>query len=93
MTWAVWDALVGTRALRLRPGAWAGSSARCGGQATRGEAAGLSLEWVKRCPEPMPGEEAAIEIRPFYEPEDFGAEFTAELQARVGEMHRAVEPR
>jgi hypothetical protein len=30
-----------------------------------------AIEWVKRCPHPMPGEEAVIEIRPFYEAEDF----------------------
>lgn len=32
-----------------------------------------AVEWVRRCPDPMPGEESEIEIRPFYEPEDFGA--------------------
>jgi hypothetical protein len=52
-----------------------------------------ALAWVKRCPDPMPGEESVIEIRPFYGPEDFGTEFTPELQERVDEMHRAVEPR
>ncbi len=52
-----------------------------------------ALEWVKRCPDPMPGEESVIEIRPFYGPEDFGAEFTPELQERVDAMHRAAEPR
>jgi hypothetical protein len=52
-----------------------------------------ALEWVKRCPDPMPGEESVIEVRPFYGPEDFGAEFTPDLQERVEEMHRAVEPR
>jgi hypothetical protein len=30
-----------------------------------------ALEWVRRCPDPMPGEESEIEIRPLYEPEDF----------------------
>ncbi len=50
-----------------------------------------ALEWVKRCPDPMPGEESEIEIRPFFEPEDFGAEFTPELQKRVETMHRAGE--
>ena len=30
-----------------------------------------AVEWVKRCPEPMPGEEAEIEIRPLFEAEDF----------------------
>ena len=31
-----------------------------------------ALEWVKRCPDPMPGEESEIEIRPIFEAEDFG---------------------
>jgi hypothetical protein len=31
-----------------------------------------AIEWVKRCPHPMPGEEAEIEIRQVFEPEDFG---------------------
>jgi len=30
-----------------------------------------ALEWVKRCPDPMPGEDSDIEIRPLYEVEDF----------------------
>ena len=30
-----------------------------------------AIEWVKRCPNPMPGEEAGIEIRQVFEPEDF----------------------
>lgn len=30
-----------------------------------------ALEWVRRCPHPMPGEDAEIEIRPLYEAEDF----------------------
>ena len=30
-----------------------------------------AIEWVKRCPNPMPGEEAEIEIRQVFEPEDF----------------------
>jgi hypothetical protein len=47
-----------------------------------------ALEWVKRCPQPMSGEEFDIEIRPFFEAEDFGAEFTPELQERVDDMRR-----
>jgi hypothetical protein len=39
------------------------------------------IEWVKRCPNPMPGE-SEIEIRQIFEAEDFGAEFTPELQAQ-----------
>ena len=38
-----------------------------------------AIEWVKRCPNPMPGP-SEIEIRPLYEAEDFGAEFTPELR-------------
>jgi hypothetical protein len=30
-----------------------------------------AIEWVKRCPNPMPGEEAEIEIRQVFEAEDF----------------------
>jgi hypothetical protein len=40
-----------------------------------------AVEWVRRCPDPMPGEESEIEIRPFYEPEDFGPEFAPEFKA------------
>ena len=38
-----------------------------------------AIEWVKRCPNPMEGE-SIIELRPVFEPDDFGAEFTPELR-------------
>lgn len=38
-----------------------------------------AIEWVKRCPNPMPGE-SEIEIRQVFEAEDFGAEFAPELR-------------
>jgi hypothetical protein len=38
-----------------------------------------AIEWVKRCPNPMSGE-SEIEIRPIFEAEDFGEEFTPELR-------------
>jgi hypothetical protein len=41
-----------------------------------------AVEWVKRCPNPMPGEVSDIEIRPLFEMEDFGAEMTPELRAQ-----------
>lgn len=41
-----------------------------------------AVEWVRRCPEPMPGEEAVVEIRRVFEAEDFGKEFTPELRAQ-----------
>lgn len=39
-----------------------------------------AIEWVKRCPHPMPGEDAEIEIRQVYEAEDFGEEFSPEMR-------------
>jgi hypothetical protein len=41
-----------------------------------------AIEWVKRCPNPMPGD-AEIEIRQVYEIEDFGSELTPEHRARM----------
>jgi hypothetical protein len=35
-----------------------------------------AVEWAKRCPNPMPGP-SDIEIRPFWEAEDFGPEIAA----------------
>jgi hypothetical protein len=44
-----------------------------------------AIEWVKRCPNPMPGE-SEIEIRQVFEAEDFGAEFTPEHREKVERM-------
>jgi len=38
-----------------------------------------AIEWAKRCPNP-PGEDWELEIRPVFEAEDFGDEFTPELR-------------
>lgn len=40
-----------------------------------------AVEWAKRCPNPT-GADGEIEIRPIFEAEDFGAEFTPELRAQ-----------
>lgn len=45
-----------------------------------------AIGWALRCPSPMPGEEAELELRPFVEAEDFGEAFTPELQAREEEL-------
>ena len=37
-----------------------------------------AVEWVRRCPHPMPGEDTQIEIRPLYEAEDFTKLFETE---------------
>ena len=41
-----------------------------------------AIEWVKRCPNPMPGMESEIEIRQVFEAEDFGEALTPELKGQ-----------
>ena len=48
-----------------------------------------AIDWVKRCPNPMPGD-SDIEIRQLFEPEDFGAEFTPELQKEARRVYEQV---
>jgi hypothetical protein len=52
-----------------------------------------AIEWVKRCPNPMPGTDAEIEIRQVYEAEDFGAEFTPELREQEERLREQVKKR
>jgi hypothetical protein len=52
-----------------------------------------AVEWVKRCPDPMPGEESDIELRPLYEAEDLGDGFTPELRAQEERLRAQVEQR
>jgi hypothetical protein len=49
-----------------------------------------AIAWVKRCPNPMPGD-SEIEIRPIFEMEDLGAEFTPELRAQEEQIRAAAE--
>jgi hypothetical protein len=49
-----------------------------------------AIEWVKRCPNPMPTD-SEIEIRRIYEAEDFGAEFTPELREQEERLRTQVE--
>jgi hypothetical protein len=48
-----------------------------------------AIEWVKRCPNPMPGD-SEIEVRQVFEAEDFGAEFTPELRAQEQQLRGKV---
>jgi hypothetical protein len=50
-----------------------------------------AVEWVRRCPDPMPGEEAEIEIRPLFEAEDFGDKLTPELRAQEERLRAELE--
>jgi hypothetical protein len=52
-----------------------------------------AIEWVKRCPNPMPGEESEIEIRQILEADDFGAEFTPELRGQEERLRTRTEQR
>jgi len=49
-----------------------------------------AIEWLKRCPNPMPGD-SEIELRQVYEAEDFGVEFTPELRAREDRLRAEIE--
>ncbi|KVP85198.1 dehydrogenase [Burkholderia ubonensis] len=49
-----------------------------------------AVEWVKRCPNPMKSD-SEIEIRPVFEAEDFGAEFTPELQEQEARLRAEIE--
>ena len=50
-----------------------------------------AIEWVRRCPDPMPGEESEIEIRPIFEAEDFGTEFTPALRVKEERLRGEIE--
>ncbi|MDR6926653.1 YciI family protein [Pseudomonas sp. BE134] len=52
-----------------------------------------AIDWVKRCPNPMPGTEAEIEIRQVFEAEDFGAEFTPELREQEERIRAQAKKR
>jgi hypothetical protein len=52
-----------------------------------------AIGWLKRCPNPMPGEEAEIELRQVFEAEDFGAEFTPELREQEERLRKEMKAR
>ncbi len=49
-----------------------------------------AIEWVKRAPNPMPGE-SEVEIRQVFEAEDFGDEFTPELREQEERLRAQVD--
>jgi hypothetical protein len=48
-----------------------------------------AVDWVKKCPNPMPGE-SEIEIRQIFETEDFGEEFTPELREQEERLRQQM---
>ena len=51
-----------------------------------------AIEWVRRCPNPMPGD-SEIEIRQIFEAEDFGEQFTPELKEQAERVYTQVSAR
>ena len=49
-----------------------------------------AIQWAKRCPNPMPGV-SDLEIRPIFEAEDFGSEFTPELRAQEAALRQRLD--
>jgi hypothetical protein len=50
-----------------------------------------ALEWLRRCPDPMPGEDSEIEVRPVYEAEELGEGFTPELREQEERRRAEIE--
>ena len=51
-----------------------------------------AVEWLKKCPNPH-NEVSEVELRPVFEAEDFGAEFTPELRERDQRLRGQIEAR
>jgi hypothetical protein len=49
-----------------------------------------AVEWVKRMPSPLEGQ-SQVEIRPVFEAEDFGEEFTPELREQEERLREQIE--
>jgi hypothetical protein len=52
-----------------------------------------AVAWAKKCPNPMPGEEGVLEIRPTYAAEDFGDAYTEEHRALEDTLRKQVARR
>jgi len=50
-----------------------------------------AVSWAQRCPDPMPGEQAVLELRPLYELADFGDNATAEVRERDTRLRAEIE--
>ena len=51
-----------------------------------------AVEWLKRCPNPHPGE-TEVEIRPVFEAADFGENFTPELREHEERLREKIAAR
>lgn len=49
-----------------------------------------AVEWAKKCPNPT-GAESVLELRPFFEAEDFGESFTPELREQEDQLRQRLQ--
>jgi hypothetical protein len=49
-----------------------------------------AIDWVKRAPNPFPGQESEIEIRQIFEAEDFGEAFTEAARTSEAQMRQKI---
>ena len=49
-----------------------------------------AVEWAKKCPNPT-GAESVLELRPFFEAEDFGETFTPELREQEDQLRQRMQ--
>jgi hypothetical protein len=52
-----------------------------------------AVEWARRCPDPMPGEESILELRPILSIEDFGEAATPEVRENERRLREESEKR
>ncbi len=50
-----------------------------------------AIEWAKKCPNPMPGEDSDLELRQVFEADDFGDALTPELREQEDKLRAQVE--
>jgi hypothetical protein len=50
-----------------------------------------AVEWARRCPDPMPGEDSVLELRPVFEADDFGDAYTPEMRQRDERLRAELE--
>jgi hypothetical protein len=50
-----------------------------------------AVEWARKCPSPMPGEESELEIRQVFDPADFGEAYTPEVRAQEDKLRTEIE--
>lgn len=50
-----------------------------------------AVEWARRCPDPMPGEEAILELRRVFAVEDFGDAATPEVRENEARLRKLGE--